>query len=313
VTVTDANLVLGRLNPDYFLGGKMKLNPAKAQEKVAELGRNLGLNAAEAAQAISDMANENMANAIRLVSIERGLDARDFVLVAFGGAGPLHAGGIAEKMGMTRIVVPLYPGLCSAFGALIADLQVDKIWSKHFRSDSVEASTVNEQFQKLVTTALEELRAEGFSGTPAVERTISMRYAGQNYEHDVKVKEETINSRTLQQIFAEFHRLHEQFYGYAISEEIIEMIRFNVTVTGSTVKPMLKAISANGTPKPRQTRPVYFKNQDFIDCPIYHRDDLPSNCTLPGPAVVEGVDSTILLHPAHKLQVNDHGVISIFV
>ncbi len=206
------------------------------------------MSPAEAAQAIIDIANENMANAIRLASIERGLDARDFALVAFGGAGPLHAGGIAEKMGMSRIIVPLYPGLCSAFGALIADLQVDKVWSKHFRSNSVEAAVVNEQFQHLVTTVIDELRAEGFTGTPEIERTISMRYAGQNYEHDVPIAEETITVETLHKAFAEFHRLHRQFYGYAISEEIIELIRFNVTVRGYTPKPQLKTPGAQGTP-----------------------------------------------------------------
>jgi len=313
ITVTDANLILRRLNPDYFLGGKMKLDPAKAQEKIAELGQSLGLSATEVAQAIIDMANENMANAIRLVSIERGLDARDFTLVAFGGAGPLHAGGIAETMSMKRIVVPLYPGLCSAFGTLIADLQVDKVWSKHFRSNNVDAAVVHQQFHNLVTKGLEELRAEGFADPPVVERTISMRYAGQNYEHDVKVKDDTINSQTLQQVFAEFHHLHKQFYGYSISEEVIEMIRFNVTVTGRTAKPLLKSIASKEPLKPRQTRPVYFKKQGFIDCPVYRRDDLLSDTNLLGPALIEEVDSTILLHPDHKLQVNNQGVISIYV
>jgi N-methylhydantoinase A len=273
----------------------------------------LGLSAAEAAQAIIDMANENMANAIRLVSIERGLDARDFTLVAFGGAGPLHAAGIAGTMSMKRIVVPLYPGLCSAFGTLISDYQVDKVWSKHFRSDDVDATVVHEQFHNLVKEALDELRAEGFTARPEIERTISMRYAGQNYEHDVKVKDDTINSQTLQRVFTEFHHLHEKFYGYSISEEIIEMIRFNVTAIGRTTKPLLKSIAAKGPLTPRQTRPIYFKKQGYIDCPIYHRDDLLSDITLAGPVVIEEIDSTILLHPDQKLQVNGHGVISIYV
>ena len=311
VTVTDANLALGRLNPEYFLGGKMKLNPGKAQEGLAELGCKLELSAIEAAQAVIDIANENMANAIRLVSIERGLDPRDFSLVAFGGAGPLHAGGIVEKMGMTRIVIPLYPGLCSAFGAAIADFQVDKVWSTHYRSDSMETDVIIDQFRKLVTTAQEELREEGFTATPEVHRAISMRYAGQNYEHDVKLQDSAINSESLQQAFGEFHRLHEKLYGYSISGEVIELIRINVTAIGRTKKPRLKTPPKNKDPQPRQTRSVYFDKKGFVSCPVYHRDDLPGRYTVVGPAVIEEVDSTILLHPGHTLQVDRHGVIGI--
>ncbi len=311
VTVTDANLALGRLNPEYFLGGKMKLNPKKAQEGLAELGRRLELSAVEVAQAVIDLANENMANAIRLVSIERGLDPRDFSVVAFGGAGPLHAGGIVEKMGMTRIVIPLYPGLCSAFGAAIADFRVDKVWSTHYRSDSTEAGVIIDQFHTLVATAQEELREEGFTETPEVHRSISMRYAGQNYEHDVKLQDGAVNSESLRQAFDEFHRLHEQLYGYSISGEVIELIRVNVTAIGRTKKPRLKMPPSNKDPQPRQTRSVYFDKSGFVSCPVYHRDDLPGQFSVVGPAVIEEVDSTILLHPGHTLQVNQHGVIGI--
>lgn len=313
VTVTDANLALGRLNPEYFLGGKMKLNQSKALDGLADLGRRLELSAVAAAQAVIDLANENMANAIRLVSIERGLDPRDFSVVAFGGAGPLHAGGIIEKMGMTRIVIPLYPGLCSAFGAALADFQVDKVWSTNYRSDSMDADVILEQFRKLEATAREELRQEGFSAVPEVHRSISMRYAGQNYEHDVALQRGTVNSESLQQGFGEFHRLHEKLYGYSISGEVIELIRVNVTAVGRTKKPKLNAPASSKDPQPRQGRPVCFDNSGFVSCPVYHRDDLPGQYSLEGPAVIEEVDSTILLHPGHSLQVNPHGVISICV
>ena len=186
-TITDANLVLGRLNPDYFLGGKMKLDPAKAHDVVSALGEKMGMECAAAAQAIIDVADENMANAIRVISVERGLDPREFALVSFGGAGPLHTGGIAEKIGMRRIIVPLYPGLCSAFGTLIADFQVDKILSQRFRSSDINAAEVNKLFAKMVKSAIAELRDEGYRGKHTVQRSISMRYAGQNYEHDVRI------------------------------------------------------------------------------------------------------------------------------
>ena len=313
VTVTDANLALGRLNPDYFLGGKMNLNPDKSANRLSELGKKLNFGVPETAQAIIDLANENMANAIRVMSIERGLDPRDFTLVAFGGAGPLHAGGIAQLMGMKRVVIPLYPGLCSAFGSLIADFQVDKVWSKHFRSDTVEASIVAEQFENLASAAVGELRAEGFSDTPEIERTISMRYSGQNYEHDVPIEEGPITSQTLENTFQQFNQLHEQFYGYSIGHEVIELIRFNVKAVGRTNKPRLKGVAApaGGPVAALQTRGVFFKGQGFVDCPVYRRKELPGEFELIGPAIIEEVDSMILVHPGHKLQTNRQGVITL--
>jgi N-methylhydantoinase A len=310
-TVTDANLVLGRLNPDYFLGGKMKLNPARAESAVSALGKTLGLDRAATAQAIIDVADENMANAIRVISVERGLDPRGYALVSFGGAGPLHTGGIAEKIGLSRIIVPLYPGLCSAFGTLIADFQVDKILSQHFRSNTVEAPEIEKIFGKMVKSALAELREEGFRGAPQIQRSISMRYAGQNYEHDVKLSAEAVTARKLEAIFDEFHKLHQQFYGYAISREVIELIRFNVSVVGASKLPQLKDIAKGRMPAPKEKREVYFKSKGWVTCPVYSRGGLPSGGRLKGPAVIEEQDSTILLHPATTLVVNKKGVITI--
>lgn len=311
VTVTDANLVLGRLNPEFFLGGKMQLDAKKARDGLVNLGRQLDLSAVATAQAVIDMANENMANAIRLVSIERGLDPRDFSLVAFGGAGPLHAGGIAEEMEMTRIVIPVHPGLCSAFGAALADFQVDKVWSTNYRSDNLDGDEVAKQFRELETSAQAELREEGFAAAPEIHRSISMRYAGQNYEHDVALRDSTLNPESVQQAFGEFDRLHEKLYGYSISGEVIELIRINVTAVGRTRKPRIKAPAGSGNPRPRPSRRVYFSRDGFVSCPVYRRDDLPSQYSLEGPAVIEEVDSTILVHPGHELRTNRHGVISI--
>ncbi len=309
VTVTDANLTLGRLNPDFFLGGKMRLDFERARQGLAALGRKLGLSDVEAARAVIDMSNENMANAIRLVSIERGLDPRDFSLVAFGGAGPLHAGGLLEKMGMDRVVIPLYPGLCSAFGAALSDFQVDKVWSTNYRSDSLDGNLVVDQFQALESVARDELRDEGFLAEPEVRRSISMRYAGQNYEHDVPLLGGAADSDALQRAFGDFHQLHEKLYGYSISREVIELIRVNVTAIGRTRKPRLRSPKSSGGPKPREFRQVCFDHGGFGSCPVYRRDDLPRDSTVEGPAVIEDVDSTILVHPSHTLHVHSQGVI----
>lgn len=309
-TVTDANLVLGRLNADYFLGGKMRLDRAAAERAIRALGDRLETDVPRAAQAVVDVTNENMANAIRVLSIDRGLDPRDFTLVAFGGAGPLHADALARRMGMTRVVVPPHPGLCSAFGALIADLQVNKVQSKNFQSDSVHAATVQTHFARLVEEAVAELRQEGFQGTAEIERTISMRYAGQNYEQDIGVDAELVTDAVLREVFGAFERRHEQFYGYSISGEIIELIRFNVTAVGRTPKPELPRLPRREPAVPVAVRSVYFPDTGFAPTPVYRRESLAPGRQLVGPAVVEEVDSTLLMHPGDVLAVDAYGIIT---
>jgi N-methylhydantoinase A len=312
-TVTDANLVMGRLNAHYFLGGKVSLDRDAAERAVSRLAQQLNIDSLRAAQAIIDVTNENMANAIRVLSIDRGLDPRDFALVAFGGAGPLHASALARKMHMTRVVLPLFPGLCSAFGALIADLQVNKVHSKNFRSTTVEAVTVQEHFTQLVEEAVAELRQEGFRGIPEILRTVSMRYAGQNYEQDIPVGAEIGSDAALRRIFAAFERRHEEFYGYSISGEVIELIRFNVTAVGRTPKPGLARLEARGTASPTDMRQVYFAEAGMLPTAIYRRELLTAGAQFDGPAVIEEAGSTSLVHPGNHLTVDERGLLLITV
>jgi N-methylhydantoinase A len=313
-TVTDANLVLGRLNPAFFLGGKIALDPGNADAALTALGERLGLDKHAAAQAVIDIANENMANAIRVLSIDRGLDPREYALVAFGGAGPLHACDIAAKMGMSQVVVPIYPGLASAFGALIAEPKVNKVWSKHFRSDATDAETVDRHLKEMVAGVLAELRAEGYAGEPRVTRSISMRYWGQNYEQDVPMPDGDVTPDLLDRTLDAFHRLHERFYGYSITGETIELIRFNVEATGSTTPPALPTLPSNGrAPVTPTTRPIFFQGHGLIDCPIVQRNVLPAGYEADGPLIVEEVVSTTLIHPGQHMTVHATGVIQILL
>ncbi|MCC6313786.1 MAG: hydantoinase/oxoprolinase family protein [Thermomicrobiales bacterium] len=314
VTVTDANLVLGRLNPEFFLGGRIALNSAKAAAKVAELGEQLGLGLHAAAQAVVDIANENMANAIRVLSIDRGLDPREFALVAFGGAGPLHAADIAAKMGMARAIVPVYPGLTSAFGALIAEPKISQVWSKHFRSDAIDAATVGEHFDEMTDGAIAQLGEEGFTGEPEIERSVSMRYWGQNYEQDVPMAPGSVTPELLQQTLDRFHALHEAFYGYSIGGETIELIRFNVTVLGPTATVALPTIVASDQTTQTAdvvTRPVYFPETGVCNAVIVRRETLPVGFAAVGPLIVEEESSTTVVHPGQRLTVNPAGVMTI--
>jgi N-methylhydantoinase A len=268
----------------------------------------------EAAQAVVDIANENMANAIRVLSIDRGLDPREYALVAFGGAGPLHAADIAAKMGMKKVIVPVYPGLTSAFGALMAEPRISQVWSKHFRSDAIDAITVGEHFDDMVSVALDQLRREGYTGEPEIERSISMRYWGQNYEQDVPMPPGPVTPELLGTTLDEFHRLHEQFYGYSITGEVIELIRFNATVSGHTDAVILPAMVSNGHfpgGQPVAERPVYFQGHGLTDTPIYRRDDLPAGFAATGPLIVEEVSSTTVVHPGQRLEVGSTGVMTI--
>jgi N-methylhydantoinase A len=314
VTVTDANLVMGRLNPDFFLGGTIKLSPPKAEWKLDELGERLGLDRMEAARAVVDIANENMANAIRVLSIDRGLDPREYALVAFGGAGPLHAADIATKMGMKQVIIPIYPGLTSAFGALIAEPKISQVWSKHFRSDAIDAKTLGIHFDEMIDASLDQLRREGYDGEPEIERSVSMRYWGQNYEQDVPMPPGPVTPELLERTLEAFHRVHEEFYGYSISGEVIELIRFNVTVSGSTSAVHLPSLASNGHRpggRPIGERPVYFQGQGLLDTPIYRRDDLPAGFTAAGPLIVEEISSTTVVHPGQRLEVGATGVMTI--
>src|SRR5829696_6863647 len=314
VTVTDANLALGRLNPDYFLGGAIPLSMGKAEAKLDELGGRIGFDRLETARAVVDIANENMVNAIRVLSIDRGLDPREYALVAFGGAGPLHAADIAAKMGMARVIIPVYPGLTSAFGALIAEPRITQVWSKHFRSDAIDAETVGEHFETMTTAALDQLRREGYAGVPAIERSISMRYWGQNYEQDVPMAAGPVTPELLERTLAAFHCLHEQFYGYAITGEVIELIRFNVTVSGHTGEVTLPVMPSNGrlpAGQPVGKRNVVFDQTGATETPIYRRDDLPDGFATIGPLIVEEISSTTAVHPGQRLEVGAAGVMTI--
>ncbi len=310
VTVTDANLLLGRLDPDYFLAGRMRLDPSSVSDALEELGGPIGLAPLELAASIVEIANENMASAIKMVSLERGHDPRRFSLLAFGGAGPLHAAAVARTLGIPKVIVPQYPGVFSALGLLLADIRVDKIWTQAFRSNNVDAPLVNRQFERITERALAELRQEGFAGEPEVRRAINMRYFGQNYEHEVEIESGELNEAALEQAFRRFDELHARRYGYAIEREVIELVSFKVTVIGK--RPRLELSGANGaTRTTRSERPVYVRGHGFLDASIAHRSSLEAGEVIEGPAVIEEEGSTLFLEPGMTVERTSHGALVI--
>jgi len=317
VTVTDANLALGRLNPDYFLGGEMTLDEQAARAALQRLGDRLGMDVEETAASVIDLVNFNMVNAIRLVSIDRGLDPRDFTLVSFGGAGSLHAGALAEIISIRDVFVPLHQGAFSAFGLMTADMRVDESTTASLRSDTVLADRINDIFDRLASRATQRMLAEGYSGAPTFERTIEMRYMGQNYATEISVPPLAgrMTKIDVNNVIDRFHAEHARLYGYNIPDEIVELVHFNVTARGGIEKPSLSRRQPSTAPLvPKSTRAVYFRSAGgWVPTPIYERESVPARASIRGPAVVEEPMSTTLVHPGHTLECDLYGNFTLHV
>jgi N-methylhydantoinase A len=306
-TVTDANLLLGRLDPDYFLGGRMRLDPSLAEAALADLAGHAGMSTIDLASSIVEIANENMASAIKMVSLERGHDPRRFALFGFGGAGPLHAAAVARSLRMPRVLIPMYPGNASALGMLLADLRVDKVWTQAFRSSRIDAALVTRQFAGIRDAAEAELREEGFVGTPEVHFSISMRYAGQNHEHQVPVPAEAMTEAVLRDAFSSFEKIHAARYGYAIDGEEIELVAFHVTVTGRRSAPRLVVHEESGPCTEPTSRLVHFRGNGHVPTAIFRRYGLRAGTRLEGPCILEEPGSTTLVEPGMTVEVLPDG------
>ena len=306
VTLTDANLVLGHLDPDYFCGGTMRLDEDLARTATAEMATGLDMSPLELAHAVVEIADENMANAIRMVSIDRGHDPRHFALLAFGGAGPLHGAAVARKLHIPTLVVPPFPGSFSALGLLLGDLRVDKLWTQSFRSDRVGPTEVAERFATIARAATEELRAQGFEGECELRYAINMRYLGQNYETEVEVPpidalDAAGAAEQLERAYQAFHDRHRAMYEYVIADAVIEMISFRVSAIGAIPHPRLARVRPEQD-HPDGTRQIHFAGEGLVDCRVTHRRALPIDEVLEGPLIVSEEGSTTLVEPGMQLR-----------
>jgi N-methylhydantoinase A len=298
-TVTDANVVLGRLNPAYFLGGEIGLDVEGARQAIEErCATPLGLTVTEAANGIVEIANAAMVNALHLISVQRGYDPRDFVLVGFGGAGPVHANALARDAEMPTLLIPPSPGIFSATGLLTTDLKRDAALTIMQRLDEVDPALVESSFAELERAGAEELALEGLAGDQVeFVRQIDMRYVGQSYELTVPAGDDLVER---------FHAEHDRTYGFAAPAEPIELVSLRLTSVGRIAKPPLRVLERGGDPVPKERRPVFFAEAgDYVDCPIYDRYALAGGATFLGPAVVEEFDSTTVVHPGFTVTVDE--------
>ena len=308
-TVTDANVALGRINPGYFLGGDMQLDAEASRTALGVLGEQLGMSVEEVAASVVDLVNFNMVDALRLVSIDRGLDPRDFTLISFGGACSLHAGDLVQIIGAGDVLVPIHQGVFSAFGLMTADMRVDESLTVSFRSDLMDRERFNDAIERLTEMALRRIGDEGYRGQPLLAPTAEMRYFGQNYSTDIAVSltdgrfEDADYEATMEHFAAE----HRRLYGYDIPGEPVEFVHLKMTAIGPAQSPELPRLEQGGEVAARDEREVFFRDVGWITTPAYDRTALPPGGEITGPAVVEEAMSTTLVHPGQTVVVDEWG------
>ncbi|MER3426667.1 MAG: 5-oxoprolinase [Pyrinomonas sp.] len=307
-TVTDANVVLGHL-PPRLLGGEMQLDVEAARRAVARIGDALGLSVEEAAQGIIDIVNENMFGALRLVSVQRGYDPRDFALVAFGGAGPLHANALAQLSGAWPAIIPPTPGVLSALGFLHSDIRSEFSQTVIRTLASIDAGEFARIFAALDERAREWLESEGIPAErQALDYQIDVRYHRQGYEFPVRVHPDQFESEEgMEKFIADFKGIHERNYGFNI-DSLIEIVNLRVVGIGLVRKVELQRVASDGTRVEEamvETHRAYFSGK-AMETPIYDRDRLRPGHILRGPAVITQRDATTIILPEHYGQVDEY-------
>lgn len=298
-TVTDANVVLRRLNPLRLLDGRMRLYPEKATGALAHaVGAAKGLSPTDAARGVVAVVNSNMVRALRVVSVERGYDPRDFILVAFGGAGPLHACDLARELGIRRVLVPAAPGVLCAIGLLAADLRSDASRTYLRPAAGVRGEEITAWFEEVRAQAQAAMTIPAGSAMEEL-RWLDMRYLGQNYELRVPVDPRPITDEDLALLIKAFHAAHRRAHGYDAPEAPVQLVNVRVALRVSPAPlPSLLGPATKGVPRPEATREVFFEEAaGFVSCPVYRRDTLCAGFVLKGPAVIEQMDSTVVVPP----------------
>lgn len=308
-TVTDANLVLGRIDPNYYLGGEISLDVEAAKEAIRnKIARPLNLSLEEAAEGIIKVINASMIRGIRKVSVEKGYDPREFSMICFGGGGPLHSLELAEGLGIPTVVVPIFPGVNSALGLLAADFRYDYSQAFLKKTEKLELDSLNKAYKDLEARAIEQMLNEKISRENIVIlRSVEMRYFGQGYELEIPVPNGKLTQKDVKRINENFHNLHRQLYGYASSNETTEFVCLRIAALGKIPKPKLKK-EKEGDHKPSRAlkgkRKVFVQGR-YVSLPIFDRALLRPGDRIKGPAIIEQMDSTTFLSYKHQAQV-DH-------
>ncbi len=310
-TVTDANLVLGYLNPDEFAGGSMRLDPEAARRAIEErVARPLGLSVAEAAWGIHLVVNSNMELATRVVSIERGRDPRDLILVAFGGAGPVHGCRLAQALKIPRVILPAAAGVTAALGLLAAEVKFDVSRTYVRTVDDVALEYLNEMYCEMQAQALQVIRESAVSGPVSLVRSADARYAGQGYELSVGLPSDELGAKDMERLRAAFDQAYAARYGYATPAEAVEVVNWKLSAIAAGPRLELPRYGPCGPAESalKARRPAYFPEKGgYVDTPVYDRYRLSPGVLLYGPAIVEERESTTVLPPGCGGRVDEYG------
>jgi len=305
-TITDCNLVMGHLSAKNFLGGRMRLDAKAAHQVVKDkIAKPLGMGVEEAAEGIVRIIDVKMEEAIKAISTMRGHDLRDFMLLAFGGAGPVHAGRMARDLGMAGMIVPLYPGVYSAIGLIMSDVKHDYIQSRMTAIDALSPEEVGAMFARLEAQAAAELHEDGFAPAAVeIQRALDMRYAGQGYEITMPCGAGVTDLGALRRAFDEQHKT---MFGHSAPEEPVEIVSYRVRGVGRVPlveMPRFKKSSAALADALRETRRARFDGKG-IDCPVYQREQLDVGLAVPGPAILDQFDCTTVIYPGQTARVDE--------
>lgn len=307
--VSDANCILGRLDPDAFLGGEKPLYPEKAVKAMEETVANqLGISAVEAAIGVVKIADSNMAGGVKVISTQKGFDLREFSLISFGGAGSLHAANIAKELNMKRVIVPRFPGNFSAIGAEMAEVRYDYVRTLVEPIDEMSVEYYNSKFEEMCKESVEHLALEGFDQNHvALHGVADIRYAGQAWELQVNVPVKANGKADFDSIIKEFEALHKQTYGYILDDDKIVIVNLRLSASGVVPKLELTAhpIAPNEEEAFKYVRQVYFDDR-FMDTKIYQREKMNAGSRISGPAIIEEYASTIVIPPSDEAYIDEY-------
>ena len=305
-TVTDADLILGYLNPEYFLGGRMDLDIQAARIAVSELAKMLNLTETEAAWGIYRVVTENMASAARIHIIERNKDPRNYAFIAFGGAGPAHAVEVARTLGVRQVIAPLGAGVTSALGCLTAPLSFEEVRSLPARLQETDWQAVSQIYEEMKERGLERMMEVG---TPRdqirITRTADMRLLGQIHEIQVPISEGSLNAQSVERIESDFQEIYQNLYSRKNLNIPVEVQNWRLLVSGPTPRVNLRhekiGNSTDGKAAMKGSRMAYFPSADqYVDCPVYDRYKLQPGAQLKGPAIIEEKESTAIVGPTDQ-------------
>ncbi|MGE5302552.1 MAG: hydantoinase/oxoprolinase family protein [Alphaproteobacteria bacterium] len=313
-TVTDADVMLGWLNPNFFVGGKFPLDAAAAAQAItSHVAEPLRLEPIEAANGIIKIVSSGMVEALRLVTVSRGEDPREYILVAFGGAGPVHAALLARELKIPRVLIPASPGVHSAMGLLVSDLKRDYVQTHFAELESVNTDAIQRRFEAMEATAQQEFESQGIAPERIVhERAIDLRYSIQKYELPVPVSRRKLAPEDKSAWRRTFDEIHEKHFGSRAEDQKVEIVNYRLTTKVLVPKPQVTESPLQGEDSRRAIkaqRKAYFDG--WCDCPIFDRERLVSGHQVRGPAIIEQMDSTTVVHPGQTANIDRFGNILI--